>query len=53
MNIYNTLEFMYKSKLIPMAGGVGFFGDFDKQFSNGKGISKVKKIDFYLWAYFA
>lgn len=53
VDVYNTLESIYKDNLIPMAGGVGFFDDFDKQFPSGKGMSKVKKIDFYLWAYFA
>lgn len=53
VDVYNTLESIYKGNLIPMADGVGFFDDFDKQFPSGKGMSKVKKIDFYLWAYFA
>lgn len=53
VKIYDTLESIYKNNFIPMADGMDFFGDFDKQFPSGKGVSKVKKIDFYLWAYFA
>lgn len=53
VKIYDALESIYKNNLIPMADGVNFFNDFDKQFPSGKDMSKVKKIDFYLWAKFS
>lgn len=51
--IYDELKSRYKDVLIPTATKTGFFSDFDAKFSSGATISAVKKIDFYLWAYFA
>lgn len=53
VKIYSDLREIYTNELLPNAEAKGFFADFDKKFPNGADISKVKKIDFYLWALFA
>lgn len=53
VKIYDELKDIYNKNLLPEANKSGFFADFDAQFPSGADISKVKKIDFYLWALFA
>lgn len=53
VKIYDKLKDIYNGILLPEADKSGFYADFDEQFPSGTDISKVKKIDFYLWALFA
>ena len=49
IQLYNELKACYNC-LIPIAGKMRFFYEFDMIFPKAANISKVKKIDFYLWA---
>lgn len=52
IEVFRDLDIVYKKTLLPKAKAQNFFNEFDTAFPKAKNISEVKKIDFYLWAFF-